>query len=247
MAAALTLAMGTSSPPPSTASPCDQLILQTVSRDDPLRYQLQPTGDRCEGRYVRLDAGDLDIHPVSLLRGNITFGPDGPITVAWGSGLGQSALHIQAISLTQRVHYQMDALVPAASGTWIWPSDLVKNSLKLSPSEVGLLASLLSDRGRFIPLNVGPGNHSATSVHLLIVPGAQAKEIFVSILRLDASGQTKEVKRAKGPLLQGFYPGGEPVDVALPEINAAGQYAVLISADFKSSGHASVRFLVHVL
>jgi hypothetical protein len=240
-AAALCVAVAAAAPneicDPSLPSP----------KDDPHAYRLR--GDRCEGRYVR-EVGGTTLLVASLVESFEVFDRTSarPLNVVWPIPPGATEVRVRAQGLKRRMYYRMDTRRPAGAGSYVWPSSLLAVMVQRR-DDIGLLAStrLLIrgvERDVYLPVRVGYGQSPSRSerYELIVVPGVQLSELFVTLSELGPEGQVRQVIRKDEPLRYGYYPAERGISIEMAGLGRAGIYRVDLAARIESGG-ASTREL----
>ena len=194
---------------------CDQDLNPAAT--NPLAYRLR--GDRCEGVYIQ-DVAATALRVASFTESYESFdlAAGRPLLVEWTPQ--GTAVHIRAQSLRSRLYYRMDSDRSAGSGSFSWPMDLLA-ALRLEKPELGVLAWTTrrigdADRTVFEPLRVRqiaaptPGPY-----RLVVVPGVQLEEIFVSVAPLKSNGEPGPYAIDKQPAALGYYPAGRAAAIAV--------------------------------
>ena len=196
-------------------------------------------GNRCEGYYIQPVAGGrLEI--ASLMEGGgIDLTNQTELSIKWQS-LGKEPVHIRAYSLTQKEYYRMDTTRPGDEIRFVWPVDLPA-SRKLS---IGLLSWITSDIGSskqmvYLPVSIGNRSQSP-SLRVVLLPSAEASEVYVTLLPVDESGVKKTPLKKEDPKKEGPYPAWKPITYNLPSL-PAGRYYAEFSAQWESGGGATAR------
>ena len=137
-------------------NPCDPHLAQLS--DDPYGYRLR--GDRCEGIYIREDAGNTTLLVASFTEHFEDFAPTSGknLNIQWAA-LGDAVLRLRAQGLSHMLHYRMDSMRPPGNTSYIWPSNLlaVLRIRKQDIGVVGITSRLVGDTRRevYVPLSVG--------------------------------------------------------------------------------------------
>ena len=211
---------------------CDPAL--KVRPNDPLGYRVR--GDRCEGMFVEEVSGTISVASVHFPRRNFQPQPGTPVHFAW-SLPPSSEVRIQAASLLPKVFFRMDAVRPAGSTTYDWPTDFV-NTVKLRLADIGLLSWANVEIGGeaqrvYSPVSV---QDRSGEVEVVLVPEAQLEEVYYSVVKIDGRGRSEGTVVADRPLKLGFYPAGQPLTIQLPALEAKRVYRLEVAARLKSGG-----------
>jgi hypothetical protein len=220
--------------PAAARDPCDPTLLR---RADARPTAYAPRGDRCEGLYVQEVAGTGVLTVVSFTAGFDEFDPRGidELQLAW-SGVEDAELWIRAQSRRPKLYYRMDTIRPAAPATYAWRTDVL-GELNLKKTDIGVIAwanRAIGDRERavYVPLRIGVTRpaRAADTYTLVLVPGVELDEVFVSVAALD--GQGRRVRAEYGPrkLDHGLYPAGRSFSTAIPAPSRRGLYRLELNA-----------------
>lgn len=227
------------------------LVAQTAHCDadlnpastNPLGYRLR--GDRCEGVYIQ-DVAATALKLVSFTESYESFDPalDRPLLLEWMAP-SNSPVHIRAQSLRSRLYYRMDSDRSAGSRSFTWPPDVLA-ALRLGKSELGVLAWTTrrigtTDRTVFEPLRLRQqGAATPGPYRLVVVPGVQLEEIFVSVAPLTPNGEPGPYAIDKQPAALGYYPAGRAAAIAVQAPSTAGVYRIDLGATLTQGGTSAL-------
>lgn len=221
--------------------PCDPRLLHSSS--NPYSYRLR--GDRCEGTYIQEVAGA----PLSIASWTASFaGYDlaskRPLQVEWDVAAGAGAVKLRSDCLRRRTYYQMDAVRPAASKSYSWPTDLLA-ALQIPKEELGITGAApmrvgSADRDVYLPLRIAQDAKPAPSAsyRLALLPGVELQEVFLTLYA--AKGDQMTAVKNGEPLGYGYYPAERPIETTVSPPAAAGIYRLEIGATLKSGGVSSI-------
>ena len=220
---------------------CDQDLNPAAT--NPLAYRLR--GDRCEGVYIQ-DVAATALRAVSFTESYESFDPrlDRPLLLEWAPPKG-AAVHIRAQSLRSRLYYRMDSDRAAGAASFTWPADVL-GALGLQKPELGVLAWTTrrigdSDRTVLEPLRVRQRAAATPGPYrLVVVPGVQLEEIFVSVAPLKPNGEPGPYAIDKRPAALGYYPAGRAAAIAVQAPAAAGVYRLDLGATLTQGGTTAV-------
>jgi hypothetical protein len=210
---------------------------------NPLGYRLR--GERCEGVYIQ-DVGATPLKLVSFTESYESFDPtvDVPIILEWVSA-GDLAVHLRAQSVRAHLYYRMDSQRAAGQASFTWASDLLA-TLRLGRGELGVLAwtnQRIGDANQNVlqPLRLlQKAARTTGTYHMVVVPGVQVDEIFVSMAPLKPNGQPGAFQLDKQPVGLGYYPAGRAVPIPVPVPSAAGIYRIDLGAPRTGGGSAAM-------
>jgi hypothetical protein len=225
-------------------SPCDK-GLEGRGRG-PLGYALR--GDRCEGMYAEEVAG------TALLLASLTqsfedydLNSDRPLVVEWAVP-DSGTIRLRAQGIKHDLYYRMDAVRPAAPPSYRWPSDLLA-AQRITREDIGVVgwtSRLIEgvERRVYVPLRISQRRPSEATgeYEALLVPGAELKEVYVSLAAVAPDGRPgKSIQQGK-PLGYGPYQPDTPLEVRLPRLTEPGLYRAEISAELTIGAPTSVVF-----
>lgn len=243
LALGLTLLAGTLLPAAWAQSPCDPTLPQPAA---PQGYRLR--GDRCEGIYVQ-DLAGTTLRLASLTRSFSDFDPttERQLRLAW-TPLGSTQTHVRASALKHGLYYRMDAVRPAGAASYDWPTDMLKE-FQLSKMQLGVLAWTphvfgTKEQDVYLPLRVGPQGNDAALYVLVIVPGVELEQLFITIAALGDDGKTRAFLKNREPLNYGYYPAEQPIRIPITVSggDSPGFYFVRLGAPLMGGGSATIEF-----
>jgi hypothetical protein len=222
----------------SALDPCDPRLARPAK--DPLGYERR--GDRCEGLYIQEVAGSAGLLVASLIEAapSFAFAPGERLRLEW-TAEGQPAVRLRAVALRRRLYYRMDAVRPAGSSTFEWPTDILA-SLKMSTQELGLVGWMERQVGPrledvYVPLRMGKGQIARSGRYvLLIVPGNELSEIYVTLAEVGPDGRDVAVIRRDERLGYGYYPAERSIRVQLPVLDRPAVYRLQLGAALSRGG-----------
>ena len=223
--------------PPSGAqagsqhSPCDPNLHQR--EQDPQGYRLR--GDRCEGIYLQAVSGS-SLLVASFTRLFEAFDPGSldKLSLDWSSP-AKTPVHLRAYALREKLYYQMDTIAAPGQATYSWPGGVL-NGLHLSKPDIGVVGFIDypiagEDRTVYLPLRIyGKTRKPTQGYELVLVPGSQLKEIFISLAKVEADGRPHTFLISDRPLHRGYYPAERGTLVEIPNPDSPGIYYLEIGA-----------------
>jgi hypothetical protein len=235
------VALGADPVSPTAQDPCDPALPRIPG--DPNGYRFR--GDRCEGIYIREVSGNTTLLVGSFTEAVGEFAPSasGHLKISWAPLVG-SVLRLRAQAFRHRLHYRMDAIRSANDTSYLWPSSILA-VFNLTKSELGILGATsrrvgTTVRDVFVPLRIGEGTQLlAPRRQLVVVPGEQLKEVFVSLKQIAADGTSETRLRQEEPLGKSYYPAGKPIEITLPELVHPGTYRLELGATLSRGGSST--------
>ena len=240
--------------------PCDPEL--ETQPGDALGYRLR--GERCEGLYVQKVASTTLVLASFLARTGLSSSASWEgeaLNVEWtvppaGGNAPESArreavasTRLRAQGLRPRLYYRMDAERPAGAAAFTWPTDLLTR-LRILPREVGLVAwteRTLGGKPRevYLPLTVRSAGPGGGGYLLVLRPGRELSEVYLSLAPLDRDGLLGEFLKDSEPLSYGYYPAGHGTEIELPALPAAGFYHLELGARFASGGVTAIELVFY--
>ncbi len=223
------------------SGPCDPQLLQPAG--NPYGYRLR--GDRCEGLYVQEVSGA----PLVITSWTRTFvdydlHTKRPLKIEWDSPRGGGDVHLRAQSLRRRLYYRMDATRSVSGKSFSWPSDLLA-ALQVSRKDVGVVGITRGLAGEteqeiYLPLRIGEGGGAARagSYQLVLLPGAELKELFLTLT--DFAGGKGRVLKNGAPVGYGYYPAERPIEIPISGAQPRGLYRLEVGATLRGGGASAV-------
>jgi hypothetical protein len=221
-------------------SPCDPSLLPLAR--GPEGYQLR--GERCEGTYVQ-PVGGTALWLVSLTQSFEAYDPTSgaDLLVSWSTP-GKQPVRLRAQGIQRGLYYRMDAIRPADSAPFHWPSDvlLVRHIAREQIGATGWTRMPVAgvEELVYLPLRVAqrasipPGGPT----QLTIYPTVELTEVYLSVASGEIDGRTLRTLRQGVPLGHGYYPADQPVTLALEGLTTPGLYYVEVSATLAGGGQA---------
>ena len=215
----------------SQHGPCDPTLHER--EQDPQGYRLR--GDRCEGIYLQTVSGS------SLLVASFTSffeaydpGSLDKLSLEWSSP-AQTPVRLRAYALREKLYYQMDAVVAPDKATYSWQGGVL-NALHLSKPDIGVVGFIDypiagENRTVYLPLRIHEKTLKPThSYELVLVPGSQLKEVFISLAKVEADGRPHTFSISDRPLHRGYYPAERGTLVEIPNPGSPGIYFLEVGA-----------------
>ncbi len=235
------------SPALSQENPCDSYLLQP--KQNPLGYRFR--GDRCEGQYIEQVASTA-LSIASLTRGfeEYDLNSDKPLQIKWPK-LGEHDIRLRAHGIKWKLYYRMDTTRSAETKTYQWPIGILSalNILKRSIGIVGWTQKGFGDKTQkvYLPLQIRQNQslEETGAYRLVLWPGVQLKEVYVSLASVDEEGMSKKNLQEGKPLGYGYYPAQRAIPISLRGFQESGIYNVTISATLQNGTDTAIRLLVY--
>lgn len=220
--------------PAGAASFCDPNL--PSSPENPAAYRER--GDRCEGIYAQ-QVGTVSLDVRSFVE---SFGPFDPerdreLVLAWTTPPeAERNVRLRAFSFKSLLYYRMDTAVPAARGSFLWPTDVLATQ-KLGRDELGIIAWTEvpgpggTTREIYLPLRVKARTAGEKDGYQVsIVPSERLRKVHVAVSRLDANGDVAETVRNSEELGYGYYPSNQSTQFSIGNLGPAGFYRLEVTA-----------------
>ena len=224
-------------------SPCDT----SLARPSPGPQGYRMHGDRCEGTYIQPVAGTalwLASLTESFESYDLTSRAD--LVVEW-TPPGDRRIRLRAQGIKRDLYYRMDAIRPADSRSYRWPSNLL-SAEHVTKDRIGVLGWVRYPIGGveqdvYLPLRITQHSSAPPSdaVHLVLFPTVELKEVYLSISALADDGRPRRSIVQGDSLGYGFYPAGRPVHVRLGQLRDPGLYYVELAATLAPGGSYTIR------
>lgn len=140
----------------------------------------------------------------------------------------------------------MDAAPRAGHSEYLWDTSLI-TSFHLEQKELGILAWSDAhiggvDRQLYLPVGVDEKqNGPATSGEVILVPGAELREVYLTLALLKPDGSPSEYLAKDKPLHYGYYPSERGAAVSLPSWKSTGIYLLELGAELANGGVSTQR------
>ncbi len=235
---------------PADAQHCDPDV--PVSSNYALRYDQrgspEENSDRCEGLFVQ----EVSSRPLEVASFTWVFETYEPVsedhlTVTWEAPNALRA-HLQGLALRPHLYYRMDTTRPAESTSFRWDA-VILAKFNISRNDLGVIGWVERDERKvYLPLRItrGPTATPSDRYRLVLMPGQELQEVYVSIATVDDSGnpQTFFPDYHGKTLDYGYYPAQQPIDLDIPLalLPQAGRYYVEVVARFTRGGSTSTDF-----
>jgi hypothetical protein len=226
---------------------CDRSLVPAAGT--PFGYSVR--GDRCEGLYAQ-DLASTTLEVASLIEvfDDYDLATAQQLHVTW-TPAGSSNILLRSRSLKSNVYYRMDTTQPSDRSSYTWPAGILA-ALNLRREDLGVLAWTEADVGGtkqrlFVPLRISPkpNPHRLGSYRVVLLPGRELTEVYVSLAPVGADGRLGKFLRNGQPLGIGAHAAARPVVVPVPGPDTPGTYYLEIGADLAGGGVAATRLFFH--
>ncbi|TVM02784.1 MAG: hypothetical protein CV087_08605 [Candidatus Brocadia sp. WS118] len=234
-------------PIPVTAqeSTCDPDL--KVSTNHPFRYA--PRGNRCEGIYIQeVSSATLSIISFTKYFEDYDLESSEDLRIEWEAP-EKTIIKLRAQGIKPRLYYRMDTQLPPDSDQYIWPTNIL-SAMDIHKDDIGVVGwtDLMfgqKEQNVFIPLHISQQHQQvdSTSYRLVIVPGRELNEVFISLALVDSGGKPASFLKDGEPLEYGFYPAGRGVTIPISNLQKPGIYYLEIGAALRGGGSATVEML----
>lgn len=230
--------------PPGTAAAepehCDPGLDRISS---PLGYRLHE--DRCEGLYVQ-EVGSADLVVLSFTEVFEDFDAEagGDLRVEWEVP-GEEPVRLRAQGIGKR-YYRMDTVRPAGTTSFLWPVEVL-SGLGYTRQDIGVVGWTRTqvggdERRIHLPVRVtqGPSPAGSEGYLLVIQPGRELTEVYVSVAEVGADGEPSRFLRDGDPLGYGYYPARRGLEIPVSGLGEPGVYYLEVGARVKGGGVTAV-------
>ena len=223
-------------------SPCDPDLKSPENH--PYRYIRR--GDRCEGSYIQ------EVSSTTLLVASLTeFFEDYDLTsgkdllVGWKAP-GPTGVRLRAQGVRQKLYYRMDTTLPSNRTAYTWPANILA-ALNIRKNDIGVVGWTTYAFGKteqkvYLPLRISQQINpvSLNSYQLVLVPGRELQEVYISLATVNADGLPKTFLKDGEPLEYGYYPAGRVIAIPISGLKIAGIYYLGIGATLKGGGVTTI-------
>jgi hypothetical protein len=173
-----------------------------------------------------------------------------PLRVEWPQ-VGEQEIQLRARGLRWKLYYRMDTVRQGQEPSFTWPTSLLA-ALNIPQHDVGIMGWTRytmgnTERQLYLPLRITQtgGKPGKNIYHLVLFPGVELQEVFVSLATVNEDGQPASFLQDGKPLRSGFYPAQRRIDVSLAGFPRPGFYYVEIGATLQRGGATSVEFVMY--
>jgi len=236
-------------PSQGQTTPCDAGLAALAKGD----FGYRAREDRCEGVYAQKVGGTV-LSLASLTESFEEYSPSSgdPLVLQWRR-YGSTQVRLQARTITQRLHYRMDALRPAADSAYRWPSHVL-GAQSIVRSELGVTAHVRQavggiDREVYLPLRIVQEREGAPEAQvgrqgayeLVVYPAARLTQLFFTVASVGADGQPATYIQRDQELACQYCPADQPITIRVSGLDAAGVYFVEIGARLAGGGSTAIQ------
>jgi hypothetical protein len=205
-------------------------------------------GDRCEGLYIN-PVSNTTLFVASFTEQFENYDNTGnTILIEWSKPPSNHEIHLRAQGIRPRLYYRMDAYKPGTNSFFAWPAGIL-SSLNIKRNDIGVTGKvklLVGETEKYVhlPLRIRKqGESKRTGTYkLILLPGVQLTEIFVSLASVGEDGQPQRFLKTDEALGYGYYPAERPVEVPIPAPADKGVYYLKLGAKIKSGGTKAIEF-----
>jgi hypothetical protein len=97
------------------------------------------------------------------------------------------------------------------------------------------------DRDVYLPVRVhsGPSSRSKANLQLVLIPGVELSEIYMTLAMTDERGQPRTTLIKQRALDYGYYPAERTTAIPLPNVTVSGLYRLELSTRLRSGSVAT--------
>jgi hypothetical protein len=226
---------------------CDPLLVQP--KNNPYGYRFR--GDRCEGQYVQEVASTaLVVASFTSLFEDYQLTLDESLQVEWPH-LGENEVRLRAYGLRWKLYYRMDAITKPEETWFSWPIALLA-ALNIPKQNLGIVGKTKvgfgnAERDVYLPLRITQKGENTKSnfYHLILWPGVQVTEVYVSLATVGEHGQPKDFFQESRPLQRGPYPAQRAIDIPLSDLPGTGFLYVEIGTTLQDGRSTTIDLLLY--
>ncbi|GAB6905021.1 hypothetical protein DESC_700181 [Desulfosarcina cetonica] len=217
--------------------------------DNPMGYRLR--GDRCEGIYIKnVGSTTLTIASFTEWVEDKNFLSAEDVTIKWTMPLDWR-VHLRAQSLKRRLYYRMDTIRGVGTAAYAWPTDIL-SALKIKTRDIGVTGWSTcvingAEQSVYVPLRIGqkPKTMGSDCYQLVLFPGRELIEVFVSLSPLETSGNIGASLIDGKTLGYGYYPAERGIKIPICNFRTPGFYYLEIGATLRGGGTETVELLFY--
>lgn len=217
---------------------CDTHLIQPENN----LYGYRLRGDRCEGQYAQqVTSTTLLVVSFTSVFEDYNLEEDFPLRLKWPA-LGSNKVRLRAHSLRWKLYYRMDSIRNPGDTTFTWPISLLA-AMKIPKRDLGVVSLTDYQLGDtllpvYLPLQINQKKTlaSASAYQLVLWPGVQLQEVYMSLATVDQKGQPEKFLIDGEPLLYGYYPAQRAIDIPILGLQEPGIYYVEIGATLQGGG-----------
>jgi len=225
---------------------CDPSLPKIIDRP----YGYRERGDRCEGVYVMGVSSTTLVASFTETYEGYNLETDDVLRIEWDK-FADHAIRLSAHSLRRRLHYRMDTIKASGIAAYNWPTDILRG-LGIRKNDLGIVASMRHavggvTRDVYLPLRIGrrPNLGRSGNYTLLLVPGVEIKEVFLSLAQLGRDGKTQIFIKHRVRLGYGYYPAERSIEIPIHGLKTPGIYYLEIGELFPDGGTTSQEIWFH--
>jgi hypothetical protein len=175
------------------------------------------------------------------------------LRIEWEAPATGSIIKLRAQGIRPKLYYRMDTHLSADSTMYTWPTNIL-SAMNIRKNDIGVVGwtNLIfgqKEEDVFIPLHISQRHRQvdSTSYRLVIVPGRELNEVFISLALIVSEGKPASFLEDSQPLEYGHYPAGRGIIIPIPSLLKSGIYYLEIGAALRGAGSATVElFFYHV-
>ena len=205
-------------------------------------------GDRCEGLYIN-PVSNTTLFVASFTEQFENFDNAGnTVLIEWDHPPANKEIQLRAQGIKPRLYYRMDASSSGSNSFFAWPAGVL-TSLNIKRNDIGVTGKIKLPIGKterfvYLPLRIRKQGESKKtgSYKLILLPGVQLTEIYISLAPVGQDGNPEKFIRADEALGYGYYPAERAVEIPFAALKNKGIYYVKLGAKIKSGGTKAIEF-----
>ncbi len=232
-------------------SHCDASLTQLTN--NPLGYR--DRGDRCEGIYIeKVGSTTLLVASLTEYFEEYKIGSGKALDIEWDKPPGNGNVSVRAQALKRHLYYRMDTAQASGRASYHWPTDILA-SLNIIKNDLGVVALTRYSVGQrerdvYLPLRIHQagqvGQAARTgSYKLILLPGVELEEVFVSLASIGADGRPKKFFKDGEKLGYGYYPAERGIEIPITGLKETGTYYLEIGARLRSGGASTIELWLY--
>ncbi len=218
-----------------------------LSKSTDLPYGYRNRGNRCEGIYIKKVKSSTTLVVASFTEyfHNYDLKADKHLVIDWKSPI-DSDVFLRAYGIRRKLYYRMDTFVSSKSSSYTWPINILA-ALNIKKTDIGVIGWIQYPIGEidnkvYLPLRIKQDEevNYKGSYLLVIVPGQELEEVYLSVASKGEDGMLKFDYRDSEPLGYGYYPANRSIPIPIPNIKTVGIYYIEVGATLVSGGTGSL-------
>jgi hypothetical protein len=169
-----------------------------------------------------------------------------PLQIEWDKTPGNNAIRLRAQSIKSKLYYRMDTYQQYGVQHYTWSPDIL-SSLDIQKEDIGVVGvtEYVIEKTKhdvYIPLRISQQENPnrSGSYKLILVPGVELSEVYISLAITDSSGNSKNFIKDGEKLEYGYYPADRGIEIPITGLTQKGLYYMEIGATLRSGGTSTI-------